>query len=413
MTSDLIKVAFGSVPKDGGTFTFYRNQRSVLLNYGIDLRCVSVGRREVSLVEPAYVDDGCVLLAEKTNHLKTQAMVFSEWCEQENIDLVMGINSEAILSALPHLSKRIRVISRCANAFEKGYQVTLMGQERLMKIIALTPRLKKDLIEKYGVDEKKITLIPNGIHPEAFSQAAHAVRGQNKTLRLGFLGRLEHNQKGVFYLPEIVKELNKEQIEYTLQIAGKGVHQKALEERLRPYNKNGNIQFLGALSADQVSEFFQNIDIYMFTSHFEGCPNALLEAMMAGCVPVSWVIDGITDFIIEDNQTGFLVKMGNCRHFAENIITLDQNRKEIQNISQQAAMTARKRFANQVAARAYADLIHQVMNSPMPDYDPKPWSAFQVHPAFRKSWKSYIPESFKIGIRSMMFHTRLSNKRSH
>lgn len=60
-----IKLAFGSVPKDGGTFTFYRNMRPALREHGIDLRCVSVGRREASLTEAAYVDEGCVLLAYK------------------------------------------------------------------------------------------------------------------------------------------------------------------------------------------------------------------------------------------------------------------------------------------------------------------------------------------------------------
>ena len=47
----MIRVAFGSVPKDSGTFTFYRNMRPALLAQGIDLRCVAAGRDQASLTE--------------------------------------------------------------------------------------------------------------------------------------------------------------------------------------------------------------------------------------------------------------------------------------------------------------------------------------------------------------------------
>lgn len=63
-SSNTLRVVFGSVPKDCGIFTFYRNVRPALKGYGIDPRCVTVGKREAGLIEPTYVDEGCVLLAE-------------------------------------------------------------------------------------------------------------------------------------------------------------------------------------------------------------------------------------------------------------------------------------------------------------------------------------------------------------
>lgn len=207
--SKLIKIALGSVPKDGGTFTFYRNIRPGLKDHGIDMRCVSVGKQEAGLWDPDFVDDGCVLLAENEGDVKNQAMDFVDWCDQSEVDIVMGINSFAILSALPHLPENIRVMSRCANAFDHGYQITLSGRARLARIIATTPRLKNDLINLYGADGKKIELIPNGISPERFNSAAEKLRGNKKAIRLGFMGRLEHNQKGVLFLPDIMRYLEK------------------------------------------------------------------------------------------------------------------------------------------------------------------------------------------------------------
>ena len=51
-------------------------------------------------------------------------------------------------------------------------------------------------------------LIPNGIDPSPFAKTSQKERGQKEILQLGFLGRLEHNQKGVMHIPNLVKNLN-------------------------------------------------------------------------------------------------------------------------------------------------------------------------------------------------------------
>ena len=182
----LVKVAFGSVPKDSGTFTFYRNIRPALAKRGISLYCVTVGAPQARLWEEAYVDDGCVLLAATSLNMKRQAQVFTKWCTDNDIDCVMAINSEGILSAIPHLPAHIRVLSRCANAFDHGYRITMSGRERLARIIALTPRLRDDLVADYGADPAKVVLIPNGIDAAKFEAAAQRERGTGARLELGF-----------------------------------------------------------------------------------------------------------------------------------------------------------------------------------------------------------------------------------
>jgi len=160
---NLIRVAIGSVPKNAGTFTFYRTLRPSLLDYGFDLCCVSVGKKEAIIWEDAFADEGCSCLAEKTGNVKKQAMIFVDWCTDQSVDIVMGINSVAILSALPHLPENIRVMSRCANSFDHGYQITVSCYERLVGIIAQTPRQVHDLSKKYGVSKDRLNLIPDGL----------------------------------------------------------------------------------------------------------------------------------------------------------------------------------------------------------------------------------------------------------
>ncbi len=401
-----ITVAFGSVPKDGGTFTFYRNLRPALKLYGIDLRCVTVGKREMALVEKEYVDEGCVFLAEKTNDIKKQAIVFTQWCQENNIDIVMAINSIAILSALPHLPKSIRVISRCANAFDQGYRVTMSGRERLMAIVALTPRLKKDLVEKYDADPNLIHLIPNGIDPRNFADALPRLCKPNSLIQLGFLGRLEHKQKGVLYLPEIVKELKALGVNFHLRIAGKGIHRSLLEKELKPYVRSKEVEFLGAIMKDEVPDFLKSTDIFLFTSHFEGCPNALLEAMMAGCTPVAFLIEGITDFVLDHDRTGFIAPMGDCQIFARYVAKMENNPTILEQISKATLKKAHEHFSSSIAAKNYANLFEQVMNLSLPEFEPIPWSEFEIDPTYRKTWKSYLPLPLKVILKKYLVYIK-------
>ena len=405
-----ITIAFGSVPKDGGTYTFYRNIRPKLLEKNIDLRCVSVGKKEVGLIENTYIDKGCVILAENTLNVKTQAQIFSDWCEAVGIDIVIGINSIAILSALPHLPQNIRVMARCANSFDHGYRITIACYDRLAAIIAQTPRQFDDLQKEYGVSTKKLTLIPNGIEIEPFKNASLEPRGQKAVLEIGYIGRLEHHQKGVLFLPEIVRRLKKKSVPFVLKIAGKGVHGKTLENKLGQYAKAGEVQFLGALPPTQISKFLSEIDVIVFPSQFEGCPNALLEAMIAGCVPVSSHLEGITDFIIKEENTGFLCPVGDCESFANYIAELSGDREKIREISKGAAKDARGRFSSSRAADDYSIIFNKVMGMAPPKWNPKPWSEFRVEPAFKESWVRHIPNPVKMGIKNLLFHVGLSNR---
>lgn len=386
----MINFAFGSVPKDSGTFTFYRNLRPALMEHGIDMRCVSVGKVQAALWEKAYADDGCVLLAPRMHNIKNQAIAFAEWCEQEQVDVVMGINSEAILSSIPHLPERIRVLSRCANGFDHGYRITLSGKERLARIVAVSPRLAQDLINQYGVNPELLTLIPNGIDPTTFDNAARMPRGRNFELQLGFLGRLEHNQKGIFHLPKFVRELNARQVPFKLRIAGKGKHRQMLEKEMSIWIESGQVEFLGALSPSSVPGFLAGIDIFLFPSHFEGFPNALLEAMLAGCVPVSWLIEGITNYMLADGETGFICPSGDYACFAQRIEHLAADRDLLQRMSRQGSQSARERFANYKTAAAYAGLIRDVMSQPPPAWKPKPWDEFSIDPNFEHHWPEWL-----------------------
>jgi glycosyltransferase involved in cell wall biosynthesis len=396
-----MRVALGSVPKDGGTFTFYRNLRPTLLGQEIELRCVTLGQAQNRLWDDAFADTGCHRLGPDVRSLKAQARLFVDWCADEQIDLVIGINSEGILAAIPHLPSSVSVIARCANGFEEGYQLTMAGGARLARIVALTPRLRDDLVGEYGADPDRVVLIPNGINAEPFELAARRPRGTGALLELVFLGRLEHNQKGVLHLPPIVRALRARGIPFRLRIAGKGKHEPQLRRELAPFVGEGTVAFEGPLSPEAVPRFLGAADIFVFTSHFEGCPNALLEAMMAGAVPICWRLPGITDYLIEHGMTGFLSEVGDTEGFATFVADLSKDRARLDCMRQTTAAMARARFAIEIAGQAYGDLFRSVMSESAPAWTPRAWSDFQPEAVLLPRWKERVPEPIRRGLRPL------------
>ena len=77
------------------------------------------------------------------------------------------------------------------------------------------------------------------------------------------------------------------------------------------------IEFLGAVT--NMDELYARAGIFVMPSRSEGFPNALAEAVSAGCPAISFdFIAGPSD-IIHENVTGLIVENGNVRSLSENI----------------------------------------------------------------------------------------------
>lgn len=102
-------------------------------------------------------------------------------------------------------------------------------------------------------------------------------------LRLGFCGRLAHEQKRIDRIPELVNRLNASGIQYQLEFLGDGPERAWLESQL-PDRKR--FVFHGRKSGAEYWDILSSWDALLFVSDYEGTPIALLEAMAAGVIPI-------------------------------------------------------------------------------------------------------------------------------
>ncbi len=92
--------------------------------------------------------------------------------------------------------------------------------------------------------------------------------------------------------------------DFVLAIVGEGRLEDTLQETVRAKGLDDRVRFLGRRS--DVPEILAVTDVYLMTSHAEGLPIALLEAMAAGCAVVSTSVGEIAS-VIEPEISGLLV----------------------------------------------------------------------------------------------------------
>lgn len=110
------------------------------------------------------------------------------------------------------------------------------------------------------------------------------------------------NHEVVIRAMSILKKQNKlGSIEYV--ICGRGKYEKDLKKLAQELNVIDRVHFLGYRS--DIYEICNSADLFVFMSHREGLPVALMEAMACGLPIICSNIRGNTD-LIEDNVTGLI-----------------------------------------------------------------------------------------------------------
>lgn len=394
--------AYGSVPKDGGTFTFYRTLRPALREHGWDMRCVTIGAAEHANINPDFVDDGCVSIAPEERHPHRLAQQFLAWCEENNVRIFMPVNSQPMLNAIPHAPKDIKIVTRCADSTDEGYRRATYEHAYISHLCASTPRHTFDL-PAYGVPQDKISVIPHGLRLADY--LAPSWQTDEHPLRLIFVGRL-HEQKGIMTLPAIIRRIENNHVPYHLTVVGSGPHGALLQRKLTNMHLSDHIDFVGTVPREQIPSWLYEADVLLFLSKHEGFGFVLIEGMAAGCVPVSSRLDGVTDFIIEDDVTGMLCPIGNADCFAQAITRLHENRQRLQQMGTTAAQAARQRFSQERMAVDYAKVLNDVLASPIVTPEPRSWDDFRQAALAPRKWHDFIPRSTKHQLRRLWYYLR-------
>jgi glycosyltransferase involved in cell wall biosynthesis len=163
-------------------------------------------------------------------------------------------------------------------------------------------------------------------------------QNENQPLRLLFNGRLLHLQKRVLDLPEISRRLKQAQANVQLTVVGDGPDLPRLRHEL---TKGSHIpyQLLSPRAPWDMAQLLAEHDVFLQISEFEGASVSLMEAMIAGMVPVVTSTKSGTD-LLENNRNAILCPVKNIAAVAGALIDLAKNRERIPALGREAFHTA-------------------------------------------------------------------------
>lgn len=178
-----------------------------------------------------------------------------------------------------------------------------------------------------------------------------------KPLRLLYLGRVVHQQKGVLLLPEILRTCRNRGVDLTLTVVGDGPDLGELIERMAALGLSDITRFKPAVPAEEVPPVLRQHHVLLMPSYYEGLPIVSLEAQAAGCVVVASRLPGITDAALTHRESGLLVDPGDIEGFADAVESLFRNPDIWTQMSRSGYIRATRTFSVETMARKYLEVI--------------------------------------------------------
>jgi len=204
-------------------------------------------------------------------------------------------------------------------------------------------------------NENNVHMIYRGINFEEWdSRPLEKMSFKDKDeIILGNVGRLEE-QKGQKQLIDLAKLLRKKKIDFKIIIAGSGPLEQELKTLISENNLEAYVKLVGFQS--DVKSFLNGIDIFVFSSLWEGFGNAMVEAMAEEKVPVAFNLSSNPE-IITTNENGFLIESRNIEEFAEKVEFLIQNPERRKLMGAAARKSVTNKFALQKIIRDWEKLL--------------------------------------------------------
>lgn len=175
--------------------------------------------------------------------------------------------------------------------------------DRVDRFILLSESYRHRLLAPLpGIDGQKVISINN---PITFPREETDYQEKHKKNIILVVCRLTDPQKNLTGFIHVWKKFSLLQPEWEAIVVGSGEDEK----RIKDYALRKGVErlrFEG--SRTDVADYYRSAKIFCMTSHYEGWPMTLMEAMAFGCVPVAYDgFEAIHD-IITDGEDGVIVQ---------------------------------------------------------------------------------------------------------
>lgn len=157
---------------------------------------------------------------------------------------------------------------------------------------------------------------------------------------VGYLNRVER-AKGIFDFLEAVQQASLHVPRLRAIIYGDGSQLAKMRQWIDAHDMHAVIRYGGWLDGAVKTDALRELDAYLFTSHAEGFPNSLLEALALKVPSVSVTVGAVADVLV-DGESGLLAPIGDVAHMASHLVQLAHDEALRQRLAESAYARVRR-----------------------------------------------------------------------
>jgi glycosyltransferase involved in cell wall biosynthesis len=236
------------------------------------------------------------------------------------------------------------------------------GASRIAKVmVAVSEQSKADLIRYQRIARRKLAVIYNGLdlklsRRETALELRREIGVAADDLVIGTAARLE-DQKGLDLLLDAVPLIAQSVPKARVVIVGGGNNERALREQTERMGLGDRVTITG-YRVDGV-DLINTFDCFVQTSHWEGMPMALLEAMALRKPIVATAVGGVPEVVV-DGETGILLPTRDRDALARSLIRVLTDRDEAARLGDAGHQRYRAHFTSAGMIAAYEQLYASV-----------------------------------------------------
>jgi len=215
------------------------------------------------------------------------------------------------------------------------------------KTICVSNAVRDSLVQDYHFPPEKAVTIYNGVSVSTFVPSGDegiAVRDKlgihSEEFVLVCAARLS-GEKGIDILLLAMSEIVRRNVSCKCIIVGDGYLREKLSEQIRELGLVGHTFMLGF--QQDVRPYLLAANVFVLTSHKEGLPFAILEAMACGLPCIVTNVGGNAEAVAH-NVTGLVVKAGSPIDVAEAVCYLFTHPEERMRMSRKARLRVCREF---------------------------------------------------------------------
>lgn len=228
------------------------------------------------------------------------------------------------------------------------------------KIISVSKFTKKQIVETYNINSKKINVIYNGIELKEQKFTEEELEESKKQFNIPqkpiilFVGRVDDYRKGLDLLLGSFKNVLG-QTDSILLIVGKGDQTKAKTLAIS-LGIQDDVFFTGFVNEITLRKLYAICNVYVVPSRLEGFGLTALEAMAAGKPVVATNVGAIPEIV----KSGELVELNDINGLSNAVCNLLQNKKLAEDIGTRNAKYVKEHFSWEKAAKETEQIYMQL-----------------------------------------------------